>query len=121
MSATICPINPPGHDWQNGLACRWCDATRTPEEAILSQLASRRGGNDTAARALLDAYTARKLADLGEQYPGELAALRGFTRALRPAARYGDLAEVQKLIAAHAAQEAAARQDTATPATGGTR
>jgi hypothetical protein len=84
---TVCPVNPPGHDWQNGLACRWCDATRTPEEAILSQL----------------------------------AALRGFTRALRPAARYGDLAEVQKLIAAHAAQEAAARQDTATPATGGTR
>lgn len=64
MTATICPINPPGHDWQNGLDCRWCDATRTPEEAILSGLASRRGGDSASARALLDAYTTTLLAEL---------------------------------------------------------
>lgn len=64
MTATICPINPPGHDWQNGLSCRWCTETRTPEDAILSGLASRRGGTREAARALLDAYTAEVAAEL---------------------------------------------------------
>lgn len=56
MSATVCPINPPGHDWQNGLTCRWCRTTRTVTEAILSQLSSRRGGNPASAQKLLDAY-----------------------------------------------------------------
>ena len=52
MSAA-CPF---GHDWDNSLVCRLCPATRTPEEAILSGLASRRGGSETSARTLLDAY-----------------------------------------------------------------
>lgn len=71
MIATICPINPPGHDWQNGLSCRWCTETRTPEDAILSGLASRRGGTREAARVLLDAYTAQVRAELAgaEQQP----------------------------------------------------
>jgi hypothetical protein len=76
MNATVCSINPPGHDWENGLVCRWCQETRTPEDAVLSQLASRRGGNPAAARALLDAYRAEVLAADGQAYDGELAALR---------------------------------------------
>lgn len=60
MSTSICPNHPPGHVWDNGLACRWCDATRTPGEAIVSGLASRRGGDRDSARALLDAYRAER-------------------------------------------------------------
>jgi ferredoxin len=58
MNVSICPINPPGHDWENGLTCRWCNATRTTSEAIVSQLASRRGGNPKDARALRNAFAA---------------------------------------------------------------
>lgn len=65
MTAAVCSVNPPGHDWQNGLSCRWCQETRTPEEAILSQLASRRGGNEAAARMLLDAYRITVLTKAG--------------------------------------------------------
>ena len=61
MNATVCPINPPGHDWEAGLSCRWCDATRTPGEAVLSGLASVRGWSREAARAVLDAYRAEVL------------------------------------------------------------
>jgi hypothetical protein len=64
MSYTDCPNHPPGHVWDNGLTCRWCDATRTPEEAILSGLASRRGGTADSARILLDAYRAGVLAEV---------------------------------------------------------
>lgn len=63
MTFTVCPINPPGHDWQNGLSCRWCEATRTPGEAIVSGLASRRGGNEAAAQALLAGHRAHVLAE----------------------------------------------------------
>lgn len=73
--AATCPTNPPGHDWGNGLACRWCQATRTPAEAILSGLASRRGGDETSAQKLVDALTAeataatyRAAADLVARY-----------------------------------------------------
>ena len=65
MSATVCTINPPGHDWQNGLTCRWCWDTRTVTEAILSGLSSRRGGDPTSARQLLDAYRAEVVAEEG--------------------------------------------------------
>ena len=54
---STCPINPPGHDWANGLTCR-CGATRTAGEAIVSGLASRVGADDGTARVLLDAYRA---------------------------------------------------------------
>ncbi|MFF7553625.1 hypothetical protein ACFZA9_12145 [Streptomyces olivaceus] len=63
MSATVCSVNPPGHYWQNGLVCRWCEATRTPAEAIVSGLASRRGGDETSAQNLVDAYRAQILAE----------------------------------------------------------
>lgn len=63
MSASVCTINPPGHDWENGLTCRWCHATRTVAEAILSQLSSRRGGTPADAQKLLDAYRAEVLAE----------------------------------------------------------
>ncbi|MBZ6290327.1 hypothetical protein KVH30_01915 [Streptomyces olivaceus] len=73
--AATCPTNPPGHDWQNGLTCRWCQATRTPAEAILSGLASRRGGDETSAEKLVAALTAeataatyRAAADLVARY-----------------------------------------------------
>jgi hypothetical protein len=63
MTATVCPINPPGHDWEAGLACRWCDATRTPSEAVLSGLASVRGWSREAARAVHDAALAEAAAE----------------------------------------------------------
>lgn len=63
MSNAVCPVNRLTHDWNNGLACRWCDATRTSGEAIVSGLASRRGGTEDSARALLDAYRAEVLAE----------------------------------------------------------
>lgn len=68
MTYTDCPNHPPGHVWDNGLSCRWCDATRTPEEAILSGLASRRGGTRDSARTLLDAYRIGVLLAAGVQY-----------------------------------------------------
>jgi len=58
MTITVCPINPPGHDWQAGLTCRWCQATRTPGEAVLSGLASARGWSRDSARTARDAYRA---------------------------------------------------------------
>lgn len=63
MNATVCPINPPGHGWEAGLSCRWCDATRTPSEAVLSGLASVRGWSREAARAVRDAHRAEILAE----------------------------------------------------------
>jgi hypothetical protein len=65
-TSPICPINPPGHDWQNSLTCRWCDATRTPGQAIVSGLASRRGGTEGSAQALLDADRANLLHQAAE-------------------------------------------------------
>lgn len=62
MNATTCPVNPPGHDWNNSLTCHWCSETRTPGEALLSGLASRRGGDETSARLLLNAHAAGVLA-----------------------------------------------------------
>jgi hypothetical protein len=64
VSGTVCPVNPPGHDWQNGLTCNWCWGTRTPEQAIVSGLASRRGGDEESARRLLAAYRASVLAEV---------------------------------------------------------
>lgn len=58
MTAETCPVNPPGHDWDNGLTCRWCEATRTAAEAIVSGLASRRGGDEESALRLLAAFRA---------------------------------------------------------------
>jgi len=55
--------NNPWHEWGNGLTCRWCDATRTPAEAIVSGLASRRGGTEAAAQALVDAHRAETLTE----------------------------------------------------------
>jgi hypothetical protein len=57
MSVSDC-LNNPWHEWGNGLTCRWCAATRTPAEAIVSGLASRRGGTEVlsgGARLLEDA------------------------------------------------------------------
>ncbi|MFI2426560.1 hypothetical protein ACH5A7_21100 [Streptomyces sp. NPDC018955] len=68
MSTTVCPVNPPGHDWQNGTTCRWCWTPRTVTEAILSQLSSRRGGDPASATALLDAYRAEVLAERDTQF-----------------------------------------------------
>lgn len=65
-----CSVNPTGHEW-DGLACRWCDVTRTAGEAIVSGLASRRGGDEVTAHVLLDAHRAEALtevADLFESY-----------------------------------------------------
>lgn len=111
MTATVCPINPPGHDWDNGLTCRWCPATRTPAEAIVSGLASRRGGTVEAARALLDAHTDQVLAEDGQAYPGELAMYRQLVRTLRVAARNAEWDTVQQALTNHAAADGAARNN----------
>lgn len=109
MSVDVCTINPPGHDWQNGLTCRWCRTTRTVTEAILSQLSSRRGGNPADARALLDAYRAEVLT---EAYPGETDMLRGLVATLTVVAQHGDLNDVRKILEEHQADDAQARTET---------
>lgn len=43
-----------------------------------------------------------------EAYPGELAMLRGLLGVLRPVAQHGDMDEVRRLLAEHAADEQAA-------------
>lgn len=43
-----------------------------------------------------------------ENYPGELAMLRGLLGVLRAVAQHGDMAEVQRLLSEHAADEQAA-------------
>ncbi|MEV7140709.1 hypothetical protein [Streptomyces tauricus] len=83
MSAIDCPVNPLGHDWNNGLACRYCPATRTPGEAIVSGLASRRGGTEEAARALLASVREEVLAEAGAAHSGSGQA-RGRIHAMFP-------------------------------------
>lgn len=112
MSATVCPVNPPGHDWENGLSCRWCWDTRTVSEAILSQLSSRRGGDPASAQSLLDAYQAEVLAEDGQAYPGELAMLHGLIATLTAVAEHGDLKDVRELLEEHKADDTAARTET---------
>ncbi|MEU1273066.1 hypothetical protein [Streptomyces sp. NPDC005799] len=111
MSATICPINPPGHDWQAGLVCRWCDATRTPGEAILSGLASVRGWTPEAARVVRDAYRAEVLASDGQAYASELAMLRTLIRTVRVAVRNNDWDAVWQALNNHATDDALARAE----------
>lgn len=102
MSYSPCLNHPPGHIWDNGLNCRWCDATRTPCEAIESGLASRRGGSRDAARELLDAYRAEVLAEVGEAWPGELGHLRALVTALSKAVLEAeDLKAAQRLLAVY--------------------
>ncbi|MBC2903203.1 hypothetical protein [Streptomyces cupreus] len=104
MSASVCPNHPPGHVWDNGLNCRWCDATRTPAEAIVSGLASRRGGNEEAARTLLGAYRAEVLASEGavvEGWPGELGYLRALITALNKAVQMNNVQAAQRLLAVY--------------------
>lgn len=86
MTATVCPINPPGHVWEAGLSCRWCDATRTPGEAVLSGLASVRGWSREAARAVRDAHRAEVLA----KAVGRLRAIPVDCTALTGPVWYGD-------------------------------
>ena len=119
MSTTVCTINQPGHDWQNGTTCRWCWNTRTVTEAILSQLSSRRGGDPTSAQQLLDAYRAEVLAEDGQAYDGELAMLRGLVRTLRTVVRpdTADLGEVRRLLHHHATDDATARAENTRPTT----
>jgi hypothetical protein len=123
MSYTVCSVNPPGHDWKNGLTCDWCWETRTVTEAILSQLSSRRGGDPASARQLLDAYRAEVVAETtapAEAYPGELAMLHGLIATLRVVAEHGDLRQVRKLLEEHKADDAAARAETVTAPAGPT-
>lgn len=52
----ICPSRPFGHDWNGGLHCRGCDATRTAREALESLLAGQRGWDNTRAAALVELH-----------------------------------------------------------------
>lgn len=110
MSTMTCPTNPPGHNWQAGLTCRWCHATRTPGEAVLSGLASVRGWTPEAARTVRDAYRAEVLAAHGEAYDGQLVMLTGLVATLQAVVEHGDLAEVRKLLAEHDRGDAEARE-----------
>ncbi|MEU9333194.1 hypothetical protein AB0D49_08510 [Streptomyces sp. NPDC048290] len=109
--STVCLINPPGHDWANALACRWCASTRSAGEAIVSGLSSRRGGDENSARALLDAHRAEVLAADGQAYVGELAMLSGLVATLTAVVEHGDLDDVRKLLAEHRADDAQARAE----------
>ena len=105
----LCPVNPIGHEW-DGLGCSWCPATRTPAEAIVSGLASRRGGDRGNARTLLDAYRAealREAADLFEQ-AGRIVLDGGIMTAAEAADHLRDLA-------AKPGEEATPAGATATP------
>ncbi|WP_329203834.1 hypothetical protein [Streptomyces sp. NBC_01435] len=60
-------------------------------------------------RAMLDAvFPASTPAPITEAYPGELPILRGLVGVLRVVAQHGDMAEVQRLLTEHAADEQAA-------------
>lgn len=63
--------------------------------------------------AELEEKSSRTAADATpcEDYPGELAMLRGLVRTLRVTARYGeDMGEVRQLLVEHASDDEAARQ-----------
>lgn len=111
MNGTVCPNHPPGHVWDNGLACCWCDAIRTPEEAIVSGLSSRRGGNATAARTLLEAYRVAVLSKAGVEYEDctVCGAARGVGKPCNTCA-------FKAHIAAEAGEKATPAGATATPA-----
>lgn len=59
----------------------------------------------------LDDYADAILRADGQDYPGEVTALRGLVAALAAVAQHGDLDEVRKLLTDHAVQDAAARED----------
>jgi DNA-binding transcriptional ArsR family regulator len=104
----ICTNNP-WHDW-DGLTCRWCDATRTPAEAIVSGLASRRGGTEDAAKALLDAHHAEQRRE-GARLLEDAACDADWTRT--PDFCAGLRAGAELLLAA--GEKATAEAATATP------
>ncbi|MGW1546648.1 hypothetical protein [Streptomyces sp. NPDC002346] len=73
------------------------------------------------AGGLLDAYRAESTAT-SENYPGELAMLRGVLGVVRTIAQHGDIDELRRVIAEHYADERAAyaeqwEKDTAPAAT----
>lgn len=93
---------------------------------IVKQWAFWQGAADDTPERVADAYRAEVLREArdavrericepvpGEAYPGELAMLRGLVRALRPAARDGDLPEVQRLLIANVRDEQGARENGA--------
>lgn len=78
----------------------------------LTEVFGEGGHGDNAerfARELLAEHRAEALAEDGQAYDGELAMLRGLVRVLRVAARNEDMPEVQRLLADHVRDEAAAR------------
>lgn len=109
MNATVCPINPPGHDWEAGLSCRWCDATRTPGEAVLSGLASVRGWSREAARAVRDAHRAEVLNEAADLF--ERAGRIVLDGGIMTAAEFAD--KLRELAAT--GEQATAAAATATP------
>ncbi len=56
-----CPNNPFHHDWNGGLACRSCSATRTATDAITSLLAGYEGWDTKRAATLVDQHRAEVL------------------------------------------------------------
>lgn len=62
----ICPNMPFGHDWNGGLSCRGCDATRTAADAITSLLAGSEGWDQSRASALVEQHRLQVLREEGQ-------------------------------------------------------
>lgn len=112
MNDVLCPVNPIGHEW-DGLGCRWCPATRTPGEAIVSGLASRRGGDRDSARTLLDAHRAEVLNEAADLF--ERAGRIVLDGGIMTAAEFAD--KLRELAAT--GEKATAAAATATPTEAG--
>ena len=65
----VCPNMPFGHDWNGGLSCRGCDATRTAADAITSLLAGPEGWDQSRAAALVSQHRLQVISENSPQPP----------------------------------------------------
>lgn len=83
-------------------------SARVEIEFALARHFRRNASPQAAARELLARYDA----EAGpEDYPGELAMLRGLVATLHAVAEHGDLPDVRKVLAEHKSDEAEARAE----------
>jgi len=67
----VCPNMPFGHDWNGGLSCRGCDATRTAADAITSLLAGPEGWDQSRAAALVSQHRLQVISENSPQPPND--------------------------------------------------
>ena len=83
-------------------------SARVEVEFALARAFRRHAIPQASARELLARYDA----EAGpEDYPGELAMLRGLVATLRVVVEHGDLPEVRKVLAEHVSDDAEARAE----------